>query len=129
MSVYKIKYMVLFETDPDFCPQCGSIVIIPKKNDSTKCDICNYLIIYSKFENIYSKSKIFFNEDLKTKKYDKKRINVDNKLNLGPLVDRVCIKCGCEQMSYTTLQTRSADEGQTVFYTCVQCNNKEIEYA
>lgn len=39
----------------------------------------------------------------------------------GPVVERVCPKCGCDKMSYATLQLRSADEGQTVFFTCVKC--------
>lgn len=39
----------------------------------------------------------------------------------GPIVERVCPKCGCDKMSYATLQLRSADEGQTVFFTCVKC--------
>lgn len=39
----------------------------------------------------------------------------------GPIVERLCPKCGNEKMSYATLQLRSADEGQTVFYTCTKC--------
>lgn len=39
----------------------------------------------------------------------------------GPIVERVCPKCGNDKMSYATLQLRSADEGQTVFYTCTNC--------
>lgn len=39
----------------------------------------------------------------------------------GPIVERLCPKCGNDKMSYATLQLRSADEGQTVFYTCTQC--------
>lgn len=39
----------------------------------------------------------------------------------GPVVERKCPKCGNDRMSYATLQLRSADEGQTVFYTCVVC--------
>jgi len=39
----------------------------------------------------------------------------------GPIVDRKCLKCSNEKMTYSTLQLRSADEGQTVFYTCISC--------
>lgn len=39
----------------------------------------------------------------------------------GPIVERLCPKCGNNTMSYATLQLRSADEGQTVFYTCTNC--------
>ena len=45
----------------------------------------------------------------------------------GPTVDRQCAKCGYEKMSYATLQLRSADEGQTVFFTCLKCKFKESE--
>lgn len=39
----------------------------------------------------------------------------------GPVVDRKCPQCNNDKMSYATLQLRSADEGQTVFYTCTKC--------
>lgn len=45
----------------------------------------------------------------------------------GPIVERKCPKCGNDKMSYATLQLRSADEGQTVFYTCTKCKYKENE--
>lgn len=44
----------------------------------------------------------------------------------GPVVERKCAKCGYDRMSYATLQLRSADEGQTVFYTCIKC--KYVNY-
>ena len=39
----------------------------------------------------------------------------------GCVVERKCPHCKNDKMSYTTLQLRSADEGQTVFYTCTRC--------
>lgn len=39
----------------------------------------------------------------------------------GPIVERQCPQCKNNKMSYATLQMRSADEGQTVFYTCTKC--------
>jgi len=39
----------------------------------------------------------------------------------GPVAERRCNACGHNQMSYAALQLRSADEGQTVFYTCLKC--------
>ncbi|KUF87565.1 hypothetical protein AM588_10001527 [Phytophthora nicotianae] len=39
-------------------------------------------------------------------------------------VEETCPKCGNPEMDYYTLQLRSADEGQTVFYECKKCGHK-----
>uniref|UniRef100_A0A8C4NFN2 DNA-directed RNA polymerase I subunit RPA12 n=1 Tax=Eptatretus burgeri TaxID=7764 RepID=A0A8C4NFN2_EPTBU len=43
------------------------------------------------------------------------------------MVERLCKKCGHNQARYHTQQTRSADEGQTVFYACASCGFQEKE--
>ena len=58
--------------------------------------------------------------------HKKKGANKENEAE-GPTVDRMCPKCGFDKMSYATLQLRSADEGQTVFFTCLKCKFKESE--
>uniref|UniRef100_A0A3Q1AVR1 DNA-directed RNA polymerase I subunit RPA12 n=1 Tax=Amphiprion ocellaris TaxID=80972 RepID=A0A3Q1AVR1_AMPOC len=45
----------------------------------------------------------------------------------GPVIDRRCSRCNKEGMIYHTRQMRSADEGQTVFFTCIHCRYQEKE--
>ena len=63
---------------------------------------------------------MIFREDNKKKRIDDDEVE-------GPVVERKCPKCNHDRMSYAALQLRSADEGQTVFFTCLKCKFKESE--
>ena len=43
------------------------------------------------------------------------------KLDSRLVIDQECTKCESKKMYYSTMQTRSADEGATVIYECVEC--------
>ena len=45
----------------------------------------------------------------------------------GPIIERLCAKCGHNKMSYKTQQLRSVDEGMSIFYYCLKCNSIEKE--
>ncbi|BES88740.1 Probable Hypothetical protein polymerase III subunit RPC6 [Nesidiocoris tenuis] len=105
-----------------FCPECGTILPYIGATNTVKCFSCKKecgLEAYAEDnETVYT---VVFNT------YTKKKANADEPAEEGPIVERTCKKCGHDRMSYATLQLRSADEGQTVFYTCSMCKFKETE--
>lgn len=106
---------VKFTMDADFCSNCGSI--LPQATGFSEKIICfccknpSDMKAGNKMEY-----RIVFNL-----RQDNQEEKVDVDEDEGPVVERVCSKCGCDKMSYATLQLRSADEGQTVFFTCIKC--------
>ena len=83
---------------------------------------CNSLV-FNELKNLvikdYFKSAIF----------DKSRESDDKKLNniscrLEPMSGIHKCKCGCDKVYSYELQTRSADEGMSVFLQCYECGKK-----
>jgi DNA-directed RNA polymerase I subunit RPA12 len=118
-----IRYEV---RDLEFCISCGSILPLPSYDELLVCKVCKKSIELKEWngktiKNIYSINQINNNnkpnEGLKSEDF------------AGAFVDRKCVKCGNERMTYSTRQTRSADEGQTVFFSCPRCKHQEIEYS
>ncbi|XP_055322226.1 DNA-directed RNA polymerase I subunit RPA12 [Sitodiplosis mosellana] len=106
---------------PGFCPNCGSILPYLRTTGNVKCYTCLHDWPPEVFGDMKSNFTINFNT------YVKAKIAKKEDEDEGPIVERLCPKCGNEKMSYATLQLRSADEGQTVFYTCTNCKFKETE--
>ncbi|GMT28478.1 hypothetical protein PFISCL1PPCAC_19775 [Pristionchus fissidentatus] len=86
------------------CKVCGQTSSIKEKNNELVC----------RLEKVYEKRVM---EDL------------EDDGGAESIVDHTCPKCAHTKATYSTMQTRSADEGQTVFYTCLNCKNKTIEYS
>ncbi|XP_060524567.1 DNA-directed RNA polymerase I subunit RPA12 [Cylas formicarius] len=110
-----------------FCPDCGSILPPLRETGGIMCYACSRLFDP---ESLFDKGLtvdyvVHFNtRSTKSQVVNNKESNTGEE---GPVVDRKCPRCGNEKMSYATLQLRSADEGQTVFYTCTKCEYKESE--
>ncbi|OTF78061.1 hypothetical protein BLA29_002994 [Euroglyphus maynei] len=110
----------------DFCARCGSVLPLPtfeNYSSSVTCPICNLTVDAKHFDGqATTVQRIWFNPRSNLKKQRNKEINAD-----GPIVERKCERCGHDKQTFATLQTRSADEGQTIFYTCLKCGAKENE--
>lgn len=112
-------------SEAEFCPDCGTVLdlsLVKNINDGLECEACERNVDVNRFIGIVSKTRIVFNSKNEAKKSADPREEVE-----GCIVDKECKFCGHGQMSYATLQTRSADEGQTVFYTCLKCSGKFTE--
>ncbi|VDP02271.1 unnamed protein product [Soboliphyme baturini] len=100
-------------TFPMFCKLCGAMLPTGKALEVVNCYNCGHNWTIPEIKQL-------------SWTYNEKFIpTVENKTQ----VERLCPKCGAKKMTYTTWQTRSADEGMTVFFTCTQCGQRDIEYS
>lgn len=115
-----------------FCDDCGNLLDNPedKINNSNviECSQCQAEYAKSQFTNlkvVTSTSEDAFPSSLRLKRsVVKTNLKRDELKDDGATIKEKCPKCGHDEMRYQTLQLRSADEGATVFYTCIKCNYK-----
>ncbi|XP_030003552.1 DNA-directed RNA polymerase I subunit RPA12 [Sphaeramia orbicularis] len=116
--------MSCFGADPNFCATCGNVLPLPGKHDVIRCPRCSFSIPVTEFSGQEIRSTIIFNP------VEQSSLSLegmeDSELK-GPVIDRRCSRCNKEGMIYHTRQMRSADEGQTVFFTCIHCRYQEKE--
>ncbi|XP_059621136.1 DNA-directed RNA polymerase I subunit RPA12 [Phlebotomus argentipes] len=116
--------MLRSKGDPGFCPVCGSILPLLDLSGNISCYTCKNSMNPESLGKMESEYTIHFNTFKPNALKQEKEANNEAE---GPIIERKCPKCGNDKMSYATLQLRSADEGQTVFYTCTKCKFKESE--
>ncbi|XP_077605092.1 DNA-directed RNA polymerase I subunit RPA12 isoform X1 [Crocuta crocuta] len=131
-----------FQSDLDFCPDCGSILPLPGVEDTVTCIRCGFSVDVRDFEQKVVKTTFVFHKvgtavPVAADDGPEFQGPVVSSRRRGPaprggqggneVVDRRCSRCGHEGMAYHTRQMRSADEGQTVFYTCTSCRFQEKE--
>ncbi|XP_059152746.1 DNA-directed RNA polymerase I subunit RPA12-like isoform X2 [Physella acuta] len=123
-----------FTTDLQFCPFCGSVLPLPSIGQSIiSCARCPATRNLKEYQDVTETFIIHFNAPKRKQKKNKEAEDLIKEELIpefqGPTVERQCSRCNHDIMIYTTRQTRSADEGQTVFYTCVKCKFQDIEYS
>ena len=94
-----------------FCPKCKSLMRLERKDDKIYfiCPNCGYV-------------EEFKNPTITTKVEKENKVTVLQKDITAETVVKVkCPKCGNETAYTWIVQTRSGDEGPTVFYRCTKC--------
>jgi len=99
----------------NFCPKCGAL-LLPDANKKMKCG-CGYSSKQNK--TIVIKEKIENNSKIEL---------VDKQIQVLPKTNMDCPKCENEQAYYWTVQTRSGDEAETMFFRCCKCNHQWRQY-
>ncbi|RMJ22203.1 hypothetical protein PHISP_06922 [Aspergillus sp. HF37] len=109
-----------------FCTDCGNLLQESTGNENATllCDVCGTRNKDTYPTTVVSESKpSAFPSALRAKRSAVQDLTTEDR-KTEALTQRTCERCGRKEMYFTTMQLRSADEGSTVFYSCV-CGFKE----
>jgi len=122
MNIFTNEPIGRVKLKTNFCPDCGCLLDLPGISDKVICNLCGY-----KCSILELPTKIIVtHKAFKLTESIIERIAHSNNDTQGATVDdEICQKCGHNVMTFHTVQLRSADEGQTVFYTCVNCGFRQ----
>ena len=99
----------------NFCPKCGGL-LLPDSNKKLKC-VCGYASKQSK--TVIIKEKVDNGKKIEI---------VDKQIQVLPKTNIDCPKCGNDQAYYWSVQTRSSDEAETMFFKCCKCEHQWRQY-
>ncbi|KAJ3359827.1 hypothetical protein AMAG_04109 [Allomyces macrogynus ATCC 38327] len=109
-----------------FCPDCGNLLDLSTSDSEVKCTLCSYRQPAEAFENVEvvttSRATAFAAHNREIMLW-KSQMGVRQE-ETSATINEKCPKCGNPEMTFHTMQLRSADEGQTVFYSCKKCGHK-----
>jgi DNA-directed RNA polymerase I subunit RPA12 len=120
---YTVPIQIIIMTWP-FCPSCRATLAVDSSG-TIQCGLCPYSSSLSEMKDIpttttFSSERavpMWAKSDSEQKSM--KRSNVPTRMT----IEEPCIKCSHPEVGYYTVQLRSVDEGQTVFYECPNCNH------
>ena len=107
-------------TNTTFCPDCCALIELPECNPIT-CGRCGFSCTYDDLPKtkVVTKSAERSIPSWLSKVVESEKVNDGSRTRAT--VDEECPKCGNPIVEFYTMQMRSVDEGQTVFYECPKC--------
>mmetsp|Transcript_7286 Transcript_7286/g.24175 ORF Transcript_7286/g.24175 Transcript_7286/m.24175 type:complete len:125 (+) Transcript_7286:156-530(+) len=111
-----------------FCGRCGTALRLRTQASTVACDGCGKPhtldeAFGARERELTAGPKEFrFNHGVEARNPDGSKVGEQEEvLRERATVDEKCPKCEHRGLDFYTMQLRSADEGQTVFYECPKC--------
>ncbi|CAH0048663.1 unnamed protein product, partial [Clonostachys solani] len=111
-----------------FCVDCGNLLPSTRgsERNTLRCECCGAENKDSGSKKIVTSSKpADFPSFLRQKLQSSVQNVVRHEIQTDSVVHEKCPKCGREEVTYTNVQLRGADEGSTVIYLC-KCGNSYV---
>ena len=105
-----------------FCPSCRATLRVDGSG-AIDCQVCGYSSNLDRMETPPSSTTYSAERPIPlwARSAAEQAAMQRSKEPVRATVEEPCIKCGHEEVGYYTVQLRSVDEGQTVFYECPSC--------
>ena len=101
----------------EFCDECGSMM---HGDDGVwVCDSCGY----EKARDAEAEAAMTTTQGQDTDSGPVDMSEVDDE-DIGPTTEVHCPECGHDRARYEMKQIRAADESETRFFTCTECEHK-----
>jgi len=125
VSEEKKKSFLPCEAQIPFCPKCKNLIMV-RVNGTGHCSNCSFQCqsdVLVRKEIVATSQRSMPQRWLESAEEKKKRLKKKDEADQATVSEQ-CPKCNHDRASFYTMQLRSADEGQTVFYTCLKCSHK-----
>lgn len=109
-----------------FCPQCRATLAVNGSGE-IRCECCHYESNLSSFSrrNLPSTKTVSSDTLVPTwaRSEEEQAALQASRMPTRATVEEPCVKCNHPEVGFYTVQLRSVDEGQTVFYECPSCKH------
>ena len=109
-----------------FCPRCRATLGV-NRNGDIDCTVCGYHSHLANMSEEELPCTTSYSADRPVPLWARSQAEQEalrkSRDPVRATVEEPCIKCGHHEVGYYTVQLRSVDEGQTVFYECPKCKH------